>query len=98
MEKILSEFGVNPILLAAQIVNFLVVLFILKKLLYKPILKVLEERKKRIEESLTNAEKIQKELEETEIKRQQILDQAIEESKKIIAEATANGNQIVADS
>jgi F-type H+-transporting ATPase subunit b len=97
MEKILADFGVNPILLAAQIVNFLVLLFILQKLLYKPILKVLDERKRKIEESLVNAEKIQKELEETEIKRQQIMDEAIEESKKIIAEATENGNQIVSE-
>jgi F-type H+-transporting ATPase subunit b len=97
MDKILSDFGVNPILLAAQIVNFLVLLFILQKLLYKPILKVLDERKRRVEESLANAEKIQKELEETEVKRQQIMDEAIEESKKIIAEATAAGNQIHAD-
>ncbi len=98
MEKILADFGVQPILLAAQIVNFLVLLFILQKLLYKPILKVLEERKRRIEESLLNAEKIQKELEETEIKREKVINEAIDEGKKIIAEATASANQIVADS
>lgn len=94
MEKILSDFGVQPILLLAQVVNFLVLLFILKKLLYKPILKVLEERKRKIEESLSNAEKIQKELEETEAKSQQVIDKAIEESKKIIAEANIVATQI----
>lgn len=98
MEKILSDFGVQPILLAAQIINFLVLLFILQKLLYKPILKVLEERKRRIEESLLNAEKIQKELEETEIRREKVINDAIDEGKKIIAEATTSANQIIADS
>ena len=98
MEKILSDFGVQPILLLAQVVNFLVLLFILKKLLYKPILKVLEERKRKIEEGLSNVEKIQKELEETEAKRAQVIERAIEEGKQIIAEATLNGNQIVTDS
>lgn len=97
MEKILSDFGVQPILLLAQVVNFLVLLFILKKLLYKPILKVLEERKRKIEESLSNAEKIQKELEETEAKSQQILDRAIEEGKTVIAEANVAANQIHTD-
>lgn len=97
MEKILSDFGVQPILLAAQIVNFLVLLFILQKLLYKPILKVLEERKRKIEESLSNAEKIQKELEETELKREKVISEAIDEGKKIIAEATTNANQIIAE-
>jgi F-type H+-transporting ATPase subunit b len=92
MEKILNDFGVQPILLLAQIVNFLVLLFILQKLLYKPILKVLEERKRKIEESLTNAEKIQKELEETEVKSTQIIEKAVEEGKKIVAEAQLQSN------
>ena len=48
--EIIKQFGINPILLAAQVVNFIVLLFIFKKLLYKPILKVLDERKKKIEE------------------------------------------------
>ncbi len=98
MEKILSDFGVQPILLLAQIVNFLVLLFILQKFMYKPILKVLEERKKRIEEGLKNAEKIQLELEETEARREKVINEAIDEGKKIIAEAAESGNEIVAQS
>jgi len=61
-------------------------------------LKVLDERKKRIEESLANAEKIQKELEDTEAKRAQVLDEAIEEGKRIIAEASAQGNSLMVES
>lgn len=97
MEKILSDFGINPILFAAQIVNFLVLLFILHKLLYKPVLKLLDERKKKIEESLANAEKIQKELEETELKREEILNQSINEAKKVVDEANVAAAQIHAD-
>lgn len=93
----MSDFGVQPILLAAQIVNFLVLLFILKKLLYKPILKLLDERKRKIEESLENAEKIKLELEETEAKRVKVIDEAIEESKKIVAEANVAASQIHSD-
>lgn len=98
MEKIFSDFGVNPILLAAQVVNFLVLLFILQKLLYKPLIKVLDERKRRIEESLENAEKIQKELEETEANRAKVMDEAIEESKRIITEATTQGQMLMQES
>ena len=98
MEKILTDFGVQPILLLAQVVNFLVLLFILQKLLYKPILQVLEERKRKIEESLSNAEKIQKELEATEAKRSQVIENAIEEGKKIIAEATQQGAVLMQES
>lgn len=98
MEKVLSDFGINPILLAAQVVNFLVLLFVLKKLLYKPVITLLDERKKKIEESLSNAEKIQKELEETELRREKVLNEAIEEGKRIIAEASAQGNALVIES
>jgi len=41
---ILNQFGIKPVLLAAQVVNFLALLFILKKFLYQPILKVLKTR------------------------------------------------------
>jgi len=50
--EILKEFGIQPTLLLAQIVNFLIILFVLKKFFYKPIIKVLDARKKRIEVSL----------------------------------------------
>ncbi len=98
MEKVLSDFGINPVLLLAQVVNFLVLLFILKKLLYKPVITLLDERKKKIEDSLANAEKIQKELEETEVRREKVLTEAIEEGKRIIAEASAQGNALVIES
>ena len=55
MEKILSDFGVQPILLLAQIVNFLILLILLKKFLYKPILQVLEKRKETIDEATKQA-------------------------------------------
>jgi F-type H+-transporting ATPase subunit b len=98
MEKILSDFGVNWMLLSAQVVNFLVLLFILQKLLYKPILKMLDLRRQKIEESLLNAEKIQKELEETEASREKVINEAIEEGRKIISEATAQGTLLMAES
>lgn len=88
MEKILSEFGVQPVLLAAQVVNFLILLFILKKFLYGPILNVLQKRKDAIATSLENAEEIEKRLvklaEEEEKRRQK----SIEQAEKIINEAT----------
>lgn len=92
---ILTEFGVKPVLLAAQIVNFLILLFILKKFLYRPILKVLDERKKKIAESLLNAERIEQELFETETAREKKLEQAAKESKKIIEEAIVSAGQLI---
>ncbi|MBI2338516.1 F0F1 ATP synthase subunit B [Candidatus Daviesbacteria bacterium] len=84
--EILEQFGINPILLAAQVVNFFILLFILKKFLYKPILKVLEERKRKIDESLKNAESIEKRLLETEEEKEKILTKASLDAQKFMDE------------
>lgn len=95
--EILNQFGINPILLAAQVVNFLILLWILNKLLYKPVLKALEERKKRIEDSLKNAEEIEKRLLETEEEREKVLAKALQESQKILDETKEAAAQMLAD-
>lgn len=97
MEQILKDFGIQPILLAAQIVNFLVLLYLLKRFLYKPILKVLEERKEKIAESLKNAQEIEKRLLKTEEDKEKVLNKAALESKKIVEAATKSADQIIKD-
>ncbi len=95
--EILKQFGINPVLLAAQVVNFLLLLFILKKFLYKPILKVLEERKKKIEESLKNAEEIGKRLLRVAEDEEERIQKASLEGEKIIKEAQLSAAQIIED-
>ncbi|MCL4382616.1 MAG: F0F1 ATP synthase subunit B [Patescibacteria group bacterium] len=82
----MESLGLDIKLLLAQVVNFLVLLFVLKKFLYRPILKVLDERKKKIEDSLANAEKINKELVKLEEEKAKILKAAQTEAVKLIAE------------
>ena len=53
-----ARFGVDLPHFAAQCISFLIVAFVLHRYAYKPILIMLEERKKRIKEGLDNAEKI----------------------------------------
>lgn len=95
MGKILSDFGVQPILLLAQIVNFLVLLWILNKLLYKPILKVLEGRKAKIAESLKNAEEIEKRLAQTAEEEEKRILAAAKEGEKIIKQAQDMAIQLI---
>ena len=85
--EILNQFGINPILLLAQVVNFLILLFILKRFLYKPILRVLEERKRKIEESLKNSEEIEKRLNEITEKEAEVILRAGKEGQKILQDA-----------
>lgn len=92
---ILNQFGVQPTLLLAQAVNFFILLFILKKFLYAPILKVLDERKKKIAGSLKDAEEIEKRLVAMEEREQKELLKVEKEVKKILEEAGAASRQII---
>jgi len=93
--EILNQFGINPILLAAQVVNFLILLFILKRFLYKPILKALQQRREKIAESLKNAEEIERKLLQTEEEREKALARASDEAQKIIDEGKLAVTQMI---
>lgn len=95
--EILSQFGVKPLLLAAQVVNFLILLFILKKFLYKPILKVLEKRKELIVKTLKNADESERILLETNEKADRIMTRTLEEAKKILDETNQAGVLMLED-
>lgn len=85
--EILDKFGFDPVLLVAQIVNFLIVLFVLKKFLYKPILTLLKNRKDTIEEGLKKAEEASVRLEEAIKEEKTILKIAQTQAKKVVEEA-----------
>lgn len=85
--EILNNFGFEPILFIAQIVNFLIIYWLLKKFLYKPVLKLLEERRNKISEGLKHAEESERLLQDTLRKEEKILREANEKSKKIIDDA-----------
>lgn len=95
--EIIDNFGIKPLLLAAQVVNFLILLYILKRFLYKPLLKVLDERKQKISQSLKNADEIEKRLVAIENDRGEKLQEAAKEAKEILTEATKNADRIVAE-
>jgi F-type H+-transporting ATPase subunit b len=73
----------------AQVISFCIVAFLLHRFAYKPVLAILEERRKRIQEGLANAEKIKAEVARTEQERQTILGQANTQATKMIEEARA---------
>ena len=54
---ILEQLGINGTLLLSQIVNFFIVMFILRMLLYKPVLGMMDKRKERIAQSMKDVER-----------------------------------------
>jgi F-type H+-transporting ATPase subunit b len=87
---ILKQFGVDWPHFIAQLVLFLIVYFVLNRFAFGPLLKVLEERRKRIEESQLNAEKIKKQLAEAELRYQEILRKANDDAQVMIDESRKN--------
>ncbi len=107
----MERLGVSPELLITQIVNFAILLFLLYRFLYNPVLNMLSERRERIREGLAEAERVRAEAEEQrkqyeqELARQrresqeriQRAMQASEEAREeIIAEARREAEQIKA--
>ena len=89
MQSTLNELGIDWIKLVAQTINFAIILFILWKWAYQPVLSMLQTRRERIAESITNADKIKAALAQTEAARQEILNQASVQANHLIEEARA---------
>ena len=87
MGETLQQLGIQWPKLIAQVVNFTIVLFILWKFAYRPVLAMLEQRRQKVADSIANADKIKAELAATEASRRAILDKANADSNKFIEEA-----------
>ena len=84
--KIFGEFGIEPLLLLAQIVNFTILLLLLRKFLYKPVLTVLKKREEKIREGLKAGEQGELLLAKAQEEQKEILAKAAEESNFLLKE------------
>lgn len=94
----IASIGINGTSLLFQIINFIILFLLLKKFLFKPAGKYLEDRRAKIEESLINASDIAKQKQEWETQKQKILAEIDKKSDKIIAEAKASSQNIKLES
>jgi len=105
---IFQQFGIDWRLLSVQIFNFVILLFILHKLLFKPLLVAIEKRRKTIEESAKAVarieaqtqeaqEKITKELAEAKMKAQEIVALAQTQAKQTLAQAQDDAQKRTAE-
>lgn len=83
----LANLGIDIKLLAAQMINFVLLLFILKRFAYQPMLRLMDERSDKIEKGLKNAEAAEQKLRSIEEEEKSILTNAREEAKGLLAEA-----------
>jgi F-type H+-transporting ATPase subunit b len=90
LDQIGSSFGVTWPKFIAQLVLFLIAYFVLSRYAFGPIMKILEERRKRIEEGQLNAEKIKKQLAEAELRYQEVLRKANDDAQILLEESRKN--------
>ncbi len=79
----------DPGLFIWTILTFLVLLYILAKFAWKPLLAMLDKREETIRKSLDDAEKARLELEQMQIKSEDIIAQARSEAQAILQEGKA---------
>lgn len=92
--EILGNFGFEPTFFFAQIINFLILAFIFQRFLYKPVLKVLADRKKTIEKGLRDAEAASATLEKANEERDEIINNATLQAEKIIEETAKAADEL----
>lgn len=85
------DISLNQIIMA--IINFLIMIAVLNKFLYKPILKVLDDRKATIQGDLNEAQQSKVDAEEIKQEYQEQLKGARRESQEIITRATKLGDE-----
>jgi len=88
-QQIANTFGVDWPHLAAQIISFGIVCVLLHRFAYKPVLKMLEERRAQIAQGLADSEKIKVELQQAESERRRMVLQADGRATQILEEAHA---------
>ena len=93
MEELIKTFHLDWKLLIAQLVNFGIVVFVLWKFALKPLMKVMDQRKKEIEKSLDDAKKIEANLIMSGEEREKRILEAKKEAQRIVEEARAQGGE-----
>ncbi|MBP9761431.1 MAG: F0F1 ATP synthase subunit B [Candidatus Magasanikbacteria bacterium] len=91
--EILSKVGFDWRLALLNLVNFLIIFFLLKKFLFTSIGKKLDERKKMIEKGVEDAKKAKTELQMAEQRAQELIDEAKVAANKLLEQAHDQAKQ-----
>ena len=93
-----ASLGINLPLLVVFIVNFIVLLVLLRLFLYKPVMKVLDERAQRTKEAMDLAEATKKEYEQAKGEVQKQIEKGRQEAQAVITQAIQVGERLKEES
>jgi F-type H+-transporting ATPase subunit b len=89
----LAELGISWPTFVAQIVGFVVLLVILTLFAYKPVMKMMDERSRKIKESLEEVQKVKEQAAQAEEEFKQKIEAASKEGQEVIAKAMRTGEE-----
>ena len=90
----MEELGINAPMLISQVVNFVILFGLLYLVAYKPIIRMLDERSRKIKESMDQTEHIKQQAEQAEEETKKKIEEAGREGQELIARATRTGEEI----
>jgi F-type H+-transporting ATPase subunit b len=93
-----ASLGVNLPLLVVFVINFIILFILLRLFLYKPVLKMLDERAKRTKEGMELAEATKKEYEQVKGEVQKQIEKGRQEAQAVIAQALQTGERLKEES
>ncbi len=95
MEQLLENFSLD--LFVKQTVLFLILIFIMVKFAWKPILKALNDREEGIKDAIDSAEKAKREMQNLQADNQKLLNEARVEREAMLKEARDIKNKMIED-
>lgn len=93
MGELFGTFGINGPLLLTQAVNFGIALLVLWFFLFKPLMKVIAERRDKIAQGVADADAAAKKVEEVERERAGIITKAEREAEDAVAKGVEEGKK-----
>lgn len=92
---ILGKIGFDWQVALANLVSFVIIFLILKKYAFGPVGKVIEERKKKIDKGLTDAEQAESLLKTAEIKKKEIIHSARDKADVILKDSQEESKNLI---
>jgi F-type H+-transporting ATPase subunit b len=89
----LGALGIDGLRLIWQIINFLLLLFLLQRLLFKPVLRLMDQRAERIRSSVDEADRMRQLAEETRLANERALEEARTQAAHILENANRMAEQ-----
>jgi F-type H+-transporting ATPase subunit b len=93
----IADLGINLPVLIAQLVNFTILLVVLRLVAWGPLTRMLDERRERIRESLSAADQAKAQVAESERQVQEQVEASRREAQNLIAQAQEISSRIQAD-